>query len=172
MDDKDFRSTKYYSTLQENRVAKYLNYGVVSGSGSRACNPGDLVGVHCLCECKTHKTPGHRILFNWQVWIKLKHEAEARFKFPVLIVDDGSQRLDKTWCLFPSFIAPSYTKSGSYNFTINTNITFDGDDAAKAYSKLFYDCVDTFGVFLIDLNGDQLCVCPLPEFNRVFGDHE
>lgn len=172
MDDFEKKPTKYYSRIQEDRVARYLNWGVVSGSGARPGQPGDLIGAHFLGECKTHTEPGHKIVFNQEVWKKLQNEAQAKFSFPVLIVDDGSQRVDKTWCLFMPFVAPEYTKFKDYDIPIRTNAIFDGDEALKKYAEDFYDeHLEIFGTFVIKLGNENLCMCPLPEFNRIFGDH-
>ena len=166
----DAKSTKYYSQLQENRVGRYLNWGVVSGSGSRAGRPGDLSGAHFLGECKTHTEPGHKIVFNQQVWLKLCNEATSKYRFPVLIVDDGSQRLDRTWCLFPGFIVPDYTTVVDYAADITVNLIFDGVQASKLYSESFFGDEVEFGVFRVHFANQILAMCPLTEFGRIFGD--
>ena len=102
MDDffEPLRSTKYYSSKQEETVAKYLGWGVVSGSGSRAGKPGDISGAHFLGECKTHTQPNQQLLFDKDVWKKLQNEAQSTHRFPVLVVDDGSQKLIKLGVCF------------------------------------------------------------------------
>ena len=127
-------STKDFSILQETTVAKYLNWGVVSGSGSRAGAPGDIVGAHFLGECKTHTEPGHKIHFNSAVWKKLKEEATSKFSFPVLVVDDGSQRIDKTWCMFPyTIVAPAYSRFEPLPVDYKVNLNFDHTEVASFY---------------------------------------
>lgn len=91
---------KIFSSKQENLVASTLGWSVVPGSGARSLHPGDIQSDEWIGECKTHETPGHRIVFNYTVWKKISDEAASRFKFPVLFVDDGSQRLSDTWCMF------------------------------------------------------------------------
>lgn len=91
---------KQFSNKQEKNVADALGWSVVSGSGARLTEVGDVRSDEWLCECKTHTTPNHAISFNLNVWAKLRNEAAAKFKYPVLIVDDGSQSLDRTWCMF------------------------------------------------------------------------
>lgn len=92
-------SKKYYSNLQESSIATYLNWVQISGSGSRPLHPGDIADKKWLGECKTHTTPGHRIVFSFDVWDKLEREAISQFKRPALFVDDGSQKLSKTWVM-------------------------------------------------------------------------
>lgn len=91
-------TNKEASSLQEHRVASALNWQVTSGSGARAFYPGDIVSDAWLGECKTHVaiTP---VIFYWSVWNKINDEAASQFKRPVLFVDNGSQALNKTWCM-------------------------------------------------------------------------
>ena len=170
----DILSTKVFSHLQENLIANYLNWGGVSGSGSRAGRPGDIIGAHFLGECKTHKEPGHKIAFNAQVWKKIQNEAQSIFKFPVLFVDDGSQRVENTWCLFTPFVVPEYGKFVDFDVDTRVNLIFDGAEASKKYAQEFYSTVgndeEFFGVFTVHLAGETLCMCPLLEFRSVFED--
>lgn len=92
-------STKDFSNLQENMIAKALGWNVVSGSGARPLHPGDVISSEFLGECKTHEHPGNKIVFNSSVWHKIKDEALSKFKHAVLFTDDGSQSLEHTWCL-------------------------------------------------------------------------
>ena len=94
------KSTKYYSTKQENLIADYLGWKVVTGSGARAFHPGDVVSDQWLGECKTHTEPFSNLRFDFDVWTKISREAASQFKKPVLFVDDGSQTIERTWCLF------------------------------------------------------------------------
>lgn len=164
-------NTKVYSQIQEKRVGKYLNWGVVSGSGCRAGHPGDLMGAHFLGECKTHTDRGHKITFNLNVWVKLCNESQSIYKFPVLIVDDGSQDIKQTWCLFPVFVCPSYTEFKPLSLNIRKNIVFDPNDLHSIYLQDFNSAVDRFGVYTAEFNNETVCICPLSEFNKVFGDH-
>lgn len=117
-------SNKYYSNKQEKLIADMLGWKVVSGSGSRSTHPGDIESEDWLGECKTHKTPKHKIKFDHNVWKKIVDEAASKFKFPVLFVDDGSQTQLHTWCMFK--ITPGvpfiYT---NYILPIRSNIVFD-----------------------------------------------
>lgn len=94
------KTKKECSKLQEKTVADALDWRVTAGSGARPLFPGDIYGENWLGECKTHTEPGHKLLFNWKVWDKICEEASSARKFPVLVVDDGSQRLDRTWCMY------------------------------------------------------------------------
>ena len=92
-------STKDFSSIQENKVADYLGFCVVSGSGARDCHPGDIIGKEWLGECKTHISKVSRISFKLDVWKKICDEAIAKHRYPVLIVDEGSQELANTWIM-------------------------------------------------------------------------
>lgn len=93
-------TTKFFSSKQERMVADFLGWSVVSGSGARDCHPGDITSDEWLGECKTHEKPGHRIVFWTKVWNKICDEAASKHRYPILIVDDGSQKLDNTWVMF------------------------------------------------------------------------
>lgn len=93
--------TKFYSNKQETAVANYLNWRVVTGSGARATHPGDIVSDDWLGECKTHVIKSKTITFKKSEWQKIFSEAISKFKTPVLIVDDGSQSISNTWCIYP-----------------------------------------------------------------------
>ena len=92
-------STKKFSLKQENLIANTLGWSRVAGSGSRINHPGDVQSDAWVGECKTHVTPGHPIIFKFDVWDKIENEATSQFKQPVLFVDDGSQTLANTWCM-------------------------------------------------------------------------
>lgn len=92
--------TKAFSSVQERRVAEYLGWQVVAGSGARNCFPGDVKADGWLGECKTHTSPGHKLSFSRSVWNKIRDEAKSRFSAPAYFVDDGSQRVDHTWVMY------------------------------------------------------------------------
>ena len=122
----DSNSTKYYSSKQEKMIADHLRWSVVTGSGSRSTHPGDVESDEWLGECKTHKGPGHKIKFDHNVWKKIVDEAASKYKFPVLFVDDGSQTMRHTWCMFST--SPSVPcLSTNYLLPIKSNIIFDSD---------------------------------------------
>lgn len=100
--------TKDFSSIQENRVAEYLGFNVVSGSGARDCHPGDIIGKDWLGECKTHMSIVPRIQFKLDVWKKICDEAIAKHRYPVLVVDDGSQNIERTWVMVKVSSLPNY----------------------------------------------------------------
>lgn len=120
----DSNSAKYYSSKQEKMIADHLGWSVVTGSGSRSTHPGDVESDEWLGECKTHKGPGHKIKFDHSVWKKIVDEAASKYKFPVLFVDDGSQTMRNTWCMFHT--SPSVEcLSTNYLLPVKSNIIFD-----------------------------------------------
>lgn len=96
-------STKDFSSKQEKMIADYLGWRVVTGSGAARCHPGDIIGDEWLGECKTHQKPNQSIVFSKPVWDKIVEEATKEHRSPVLFTDDGSQKLNKTWCIINQF---------------------------------------------------------------------
>ena len=91
---------KEASLKQENMISNYLGWRRIPGSGARPFAPGDISSKHWLGECKTHTEPEHNIIFKLDVWDKICDEAASRFKRPALFVDDGSQTVKNTYCMF------------------------------------------------------------------------
>ena len=136
-------STKSYSEVQETRVAKYLGWNTVVGSGARDFHPGDVTNDAWLGECKTHMSITPTLKFLRSHWKKIQAEALQQGKYPALIVDDGSQRLDRTWVMFPCRLITSENSSEVTmvaDIKCGVNITFKLDIVADKYSKL---CLDT-----------------------------
>lgn len=100
-------SLKEFSHKQETKIAEFLDWQVVKGSGSRPGYPGDIYNEEWLGECKTHITSGHKIHFDLKIWSKIVDEATSQFKQAAYFVDDGSQRSDRTWVMFPLRDLPS-----------------------------------------------------------------
>lgn len=123
---------KECSQIQEFNIANYLDWNVVSGSGSRPTSIGDVQSARMIGECKTHVKSGHKIEFKSDVWKKIKSEANARFKFPILFVDDGSQNITHTWCMTDVILD---TDVVDYPNTYSKNILFSYDelDSNKVY---------------------------------------
>lgn len=164
--------TKHFSAIQEKLVADYLGWKVVSGSGARAGFPGDVYSDMWLGECKTHTKPGQKIRFNLKVWDKISDEAQAKFKFPVLFVDDGSQKLDMTWCMIP------YTRIGSsseyvvcdLDLDFSANILFDHSCMMQQYCQ-FQANKDTADIVMaVNLFKSSLGLLPISSFKNIFGD--
>jgi hypothetical protein len=95
------KSNKYYSSLQEKRIATHLGWVAVSASGARPFHPGDLKSCDWLAECKTHTSETDTIVITKSVWQKISTEAKSLMKKPVLFVDNGTQNLSDTWAIFP-----------------------------------------------------------------------
>lgn len=163
-------STKVYSSKQENMIASYLGWKVVTGSGSRDCHPGDIVSDSWMCECKTHMEPGHKIVFLSSVWNKISEEASSKFKYPVLFVDDGSQKIENTWCLFKyRSVCLDTIRVLSYPSNIDKNINFDSDKM-KTYIKRLSNSSDECIVVSVSMNQETLGITTLECFRNMFGD--
>jgi len=93
------KPTKYYSDIQENMIADYLNWHTVVGSGATATKPGDIQSDQWLGECKTHTKKMDKIVFRFDHWVKIRKEAQSKFKYPVLFTDNGTQKAECTFCL-------------------------------------------------------------------------
>lgn len=88
------KPTKHYSNKQESAVADYLGWKRVSASGARPFNKGDIISDSWLCECKTHTTKVNTYKVMFSVWRKLVSEATSCMKRPVLIIDNGTQKIE------------------------------------------------------------------------------
>lgn len=93
------RPTKYFSEKQEKMIANELGGYPVGLSGAGPANPGDVKTYDWLVECKTHTKPDQSIVFDVNVWKKIQDEAMAIHRKPVLVADDGSQSINRTWCM-------------------------------------------------------------------------
>lgn len=156
-------STKDFSNKQEKLIASFLNWDVVSGSGSRACHPGDIIGDEWLGECKTHETSNKSIFFSQTVWEKIVNEAIAKHRKPVLFTDDGSQRLDKTWCIFNHFVVPEDWTTIQLPKKFKVNITLEHEYLIDMYSKLSNDT----SCYLVNLGKYKVALLPLRLFNTM-----
>lgn len=116
---------KEYSSKQEQKIADYLDWKQVTGSGSRPTFTGDVENSEWLGECKTHVSSGHKIFFDSKVLDKIVSEAAAKFKQPAYFVDDGSQNISKTWVMFLDRDVSSRFVIEEYPFKISNTITFD-----------------------------------------------
>lgn len=162
------KGTKYYSNKQENTIASYLGWSVVTGSGSRSTLPGDIQSDEWLGECKTHETAGHKIIFYHSVWNKLQDEAISKYKFPALFVDDGSQKVENTWVMYSGEFPSGEYRSIAYPFANTANIGFKSLDMWAERNK--YDSTVPV-IFLVGLLGtkSQLCISSLKDFMVMFG---
>lgn len=127
---------KQASTKQEHQIADYLGWRVISASGARHLHPGDIESDKWLAECKTHTRPDHPIMFNYEVWKKIVDESASKFRYPVLMCDDGSQLIDRTWCMFPGSISDPTMLSKTVNFKIRENISVTHEVLLSLVSEL------------------------------------
>lgn len=166
-------ATKDFSSVQESKVAAALGWKVVSGSGARPCVPGDVKSDKWLGECKTHTEKGQKIFFDLAVWNKIQHEADVQHRSPALIVDDGSQDLNRTWVLCRQ-ISISYEDMAAVdpNFTIRKNVSFDHVKVLEYMKSLYKSSGGSivFNHMCIELNwgGQDICILPFNEFMEVY----
>ena len=162
------QSTKDFSSKQEAAIAKILGWKVVSGSGSRACHPGDIESDIWLGECKTHTEQVDHIEFRIDHWVKIFQEASSKFKHAVLFTDDGTQNLSRTWCVFSTRVTlPKIAKVFPYKKKFRTNIKMKYDDVGKAYTEAFDGSNNP--VFEVELEKGKLYFCSLNDFMEMFG---
>ena len=171
------RSTKYYSSRQEKSISSKLGWRVVVGSGARDCHPGDIRSSEWLGECKTHTAPGTKIQFLESVWKKIEDEATSQFLYPVLFVDDGSQRLDRTYCMLGIIPESDDVRVVPYPYSLRSkNIAFYHEDM-NAYIKnriTFYsDIVQAPAIFLEVKVSETKSkyITTLENFSYFFGDN-
>lgn len=163
---------KIFSNKQEKMVANVLGGCVIGGSGAMPAVPGDVKANDWLVECKTHTEPGASIFFDAKVWTKIKNEAMGTHKKPVLIVDDGSQKEETTWCL---------CRSGNLNMAnllitdfpvaIRKNVSAKHDKLKKALDSItkgFIGDLYIGGAFVLNWEGDEVVVLPLSTFKEIF----
>lgn len=158
-------SNKTFSSKQEHLIADLLGWSVVTGSGSRNLYPGDVQSSEWLGECKTHDTPGHKIVFYSSVWKKIQDEAISKYKFPVLFVDDGSQTVRHTWVMYKVLPAVTCTKI-DYIYPIKTNISFDSLDM-MSHRKSMNIAIPL--VYQVQRDTETVYISTLEDFNLMFG---
>lgn len=165
-------ATKQFSSKQEHAIAYELNWDVVSGSGSRPCVPGDVIGEDWLGECKTHVSSGHPIQFMKEVWDKIKLEAMSKHRAPVLFVDEGSQRLDRTWALcYKHSLQLAECLIVDFNKPIRKNISFKSDEGQSYLDEAFKE--NAFGflqhtIYEANWAGDEVIIMPFNAFKELF----
>ena len=155
-------TNKEASELQENMIAKFLMWSVVSGSGARFY-PGDIQNDKWLGECKTHTSSDKKIFFKKDIWFKIAKEALTSFRYPAYFCDDGSQSVSKTWVLFPRIYSDDVVVIDSYSY--DGSIIFNSDDYKK---KLVTDNKDFKPVcFNVDAFGHELSLTDLNHFKGI-----
>lgn len=158
-------STKDYSTKQEKMIASYLGWNVVPASGARDFHPGDIRSDRWLGECKTHQVSGNKIIFRKDVWKKICEEAQSQFKIPALFVDDGSQKIENTWVIFPSHACIQKPfRSRKVQSFVKVNLTC----TCKELEEIVLTTAD-IQVFNFDNKIVNVCLCNLIKFEEMFG---
>lgn len=152
--------TKYYSSIQEKMIASYLGWSVVVASGARRFHPGDIQSDSFLGECKTHTSPQKRISIYKSVWNKISTEAMSTFRKPVLFVDNGTQKIENTWCVLPDIlIFNSLSHIGCSRLqSSETLISFEHEAMQKAIKER--ECV------VFELNKETLLLMQLLTFKN------
>lgn len=157
---------KIFSAKQENMVAKYMGWKVVTGSGSRPFAPGDVSSYNFLVECKTHNVEQENIVFYKKHWIKISEEAQAKHKYPVLVVDNGTQTSDNTWVMLPKRMLAGDSVFRIFGLTntsrSDSTITFKHSTAQSLYRLGHQDY--RINYFPEWCNNEQVAIMPLVEF--------
>ena len=168
-------NNKTFSSKQEKLIADALGGYVIGGSGAAPAVPGDVKTYEWLVECKTHTEPDHPIFFDIDVWNKICNEAMATGRKPVLVVDDGSQTEDKTWCLCrPDNINLANVLVGEYPGSIRKNISIKHSkliDAEKQIRKA--NGIPSVGIytgfaFSVNWANEELVIMQLSVFKENF----
>ena len=160
-------STKYYSSIQEGKIAKYLGWNTVSGSGARDTRPGDVNGGEWLAECKTH-VKRHPVEFKSTTWAKIAQEAASVFKYPISITDCGTQYIEDTWCMIRKNMLDTHDnviiRECPIEPTSKGNISFHG------YQLNQIGDPSEIRAFSVNLKGEELVIMPVPDFKTIFID--
>ena len=163
-------NNKTFSSRQEKMVADYMGWKVVSGSGARPFDPGDVVNSQCLVECKTHDTEQANIVFKKKHWEKISLEARSKNRYPILITDNGTQKSTNTWVLTSvRFVGNGDTNriDGLVNTSSKgTTITFKHDSAMSLFNTNYIN--GKVNYLAETWNNDLLAIMPLEEFKKFY----
>lgn len=155
-------ATKDYSNKQEKMIADYLGWRVVAGSGAAPCHPGDIIGDEWLGECKTHEKSNQPILFKQDVWEKIVEEANKEHRSPVLFTDDGSQKSNRTWCIFPFFRVDDTWSILNLTKQFRTNIIMKLEELNALYPDDSHIC------YTASFGNHTVAILPLRLFYEMF----
>ena len=159
--------TKDFSSKQEKQIADYLGWETVVCSGAMAAIPGDIKSDMWLGECKTHTEKDSKIKFYSSVWSKIVEEANSQFKFPILFVDDGSQKIERTWCMIPDSLAANYGyQLKNIPYRLGVSISFDGYDFKKLYKEIFDEGIKV--IYSAKWGNYNIAILPLDLFKEIF----
>ena len=166
-------SMRDFATKQETKIAEFLGWERVSGSGAAPCVPGDVIADDWLGECKTHTSPDQRIFFDYEVWKKINEEAMAKRRSAVLFADDGSQNTKRTWavCNYVSIERP-FLLEADLPFAVRKNISFDGAKQKGVLAVLSAKNVSPLSmfkyiVFRYTWNDSDVALMPLDTFKEL-----
>lgn len=169
-------STKDFSNAQEKLVAEYLgeDWKVVTGSGAAPCTPGDVIGPDWLVECKTHTVRVPNLIFNRHVWKKIKEEAVVKRRFPMLVTDNGTQRLDKTWILIKEIHIPTNDEHVILPLEVRStvNLIVDISEVEAMFKSACIERKHSHDNFLFrcKLDKDDCVIMKLTTFSKLLGD--
>ena len=153
-------------------VADYMGWKVVKGSGSRPFTPGDVDSYNILVECKTHNDEQENIVFHKKHWVKITEEALAKHKYPVLVVDNGTQKADNTWVMLPRRMITDDNVFKIYGI-VNTartdsTITFKHQTTSYLYRTGYSE--NKLNYIPEWCHGEQVAIMPLDEFKKFCQD--
>lgn len=170
-------TNKEASYKQEHMVADYMEWSVVSGSGSRPFKPGDITSDYFLVECKTHIQPQDTIVFKKAHWDKIQIESQSTYKRPLLVTDDGTQKSDHTWVMLPLSIINSCSVVNVVDGWNNTSrsgntIVFNHLDTKRLYEmKTVFEQTSVL-IVRWSIDTDFVAIMPLSAYkefyNRMF----
>lgn len=145
---------KKVSSVQETKIANFLQWRKVSGSGARSLYPGDIYSDEWLGECKTH-IQYEKIAFHKSHWLKICEEANSKFLSPALFVDDGSIRLPyQTWVMFFN------------RFDVSAQPAGEGIKCNKSTIVISPDKLNKFVVYEVD-STKHVCITSLQNFKKL-----
>lgn len=165
-------TNKEASAKQEKMVADYMGWRVITGSGSRPFQPGDVKNEHYLVECKTHIEPQDKVVFYRKHWEKISIEAQSEHKYPALVTDNGTQKSQHTWVMLPKRVIPdddAFRIFGLVNTAkTNSTVTFNHSAAIELFRVGNQD--KHINYFPEWCNGEQVAIMPLEEFQKFYKD--
>jgi len=163
-------TNKEASSKQENMVANFMGWEVVSGSGARPFSPGDVKNEHYLVECKTHVKEQKNVVFVKAHWDKIKKESMSTGKYPALITDNGTQIKNATWVMLPKRVITSESTNQILNLvntsTSGNTITFSNEAATALFNRYYYP--NGINFFIDDFGDESLAIMTLKEFKKFY----
>ena len=164
MPTQNMGATKFYSNKQESLIADYLGWKRTSGSGARPFQKGDIYSDDFLGECKTHTKSQADVAFMLLDWRKLLIEAKGASRKPILFSDNGTQKLDATFCMIDRKFSDvrnviQQKDIPAITSVYLTKIRFNAD----ALKYLLGD----HSAFSVDTDNMNLVIMPLVVFKRM-----